>query len=69
MQYVGQTGRKMKERSREHIYKIKYRNKFNSFIYRHFKLDGHDLINLEVQIVECLTFDNNISSNFKMKAR
>jgi len=65
MQCVGQTGRKIKERFTEHIYKINNRNKFNSFIYRHFKLDGYDLTNLEVQIVECLTFDNNISSNFK----
>ena len=69
MQYVGQTGRKLKERFREHVYKIKNGRRFNSFIYRHFKLDGHDLTNLEVQIVECLTFDNTISSNFKTKAR
>ena len=69
MQYVGQTGRKIKERFREHIYKIKNGGRYNSFIYRHFKLDGHGLDNLAVQIVECLSFDRNTSSNFKIKAR
>jgi len=51
MQYVGQTGRTIKERFREHIYKIKNGGRYNSFIYRHFKLDGHGLDNLAVQIV------------------
>ena len=59
---MGQTGRKLKERFREHIYKIKNGRRINSFIYRHFKLDGPDLTNLEVQIV-------TVSSNFKTKAR
>ena len=55
---------KIKERFREHIYKIKNGGRYNSFIYRHFKLDGLGLDNLAVQIVECLSFDRNTSSNF-----
>jgi len=69
VQNVGQTGRKIKERFRKHIYKIKNGGRYNSFIYRHFKLDGHGLNNLAVQIVECLSFDRNTSSKFKIKAR
>jgi len=52
MQYVGQTGRHIKERFREHIYTMRNGGRYNSFIYRHFELDGHGLNKLAVQIVE-----------------
>ena len=41
MQFVGQTGRSLKTRFREHFRKMKKPKKFDTFLYRHFKNNGH----------------------------
>ena len=41
MQYVGQTGRSLKTRFCEHFRKLKKPKKFDTFLYRHFKSNGH----------------------------
>ena len=41
MQYVGQTGRSLKTRFREHFRKMKKPKTFDTFLYCHFKNNGH----------------------------
>ena len=68
-QYVGQTGRSLKTRFREHFYKIKNNNKFYNFIYQHFNKTGHSVTNILIQPVEQLIFDNGTSNQYQFKAR
>jgi hypothetical protein len=51
-QYVGQTGRKLKERMREHLYNM-YQNKEVTGL--HYSLPGHSHWNFKVQIIEKVT--------------
>ncbi len=51
-QYVGQTGRKLKERMREHLYNM-YQKKEVTGI--HYSLPGHSHWNFKVQIIEKVT--------------
>lgn len=69
MQYVGQTKRTIKTRLREHLYKIKNKNKSLNFLYQHFYKSGHTVDNLSIQPVEQLTFDANVTETYKFKAR
>lgn len=68
-QYVGQTGRSLKTRFREHFYKMKTRNKCNSFIYQHFKNTNHDINFISVQPIEHLKFNNDVTAHYETKAR
>ena len=52
MQYVGQTGRSLKTRFREHFRKMKKPKKFDTFLYRHFKNNGHPPSKIVIQPVE-----------------
>ena len=52
MQYVGQTGRSLKTRFREHFRKMKKPKKFDTFLYRHFKNNGHSPSKIVIQPVE-----------------
>jgi hypothetical protein len=51
-QYVGQTGRKLKEKMREHLYNM-YQKKEVTGI--HYSLPGHSHLNFKVQIIEKVT--------------
>ena len=65
MQYVGQTGRSLKTRFREHFRKMKKPNKFDTFLYRHFKNNGHSPSKIEIQPVEKIIYDPNSSTRLK----
>ena len=65
MQYVGQTGRSLKTRFREHFRKMKKPKKFDTFLYRHFKNNGHSPSKIEIQPVEKIIYDPNSSTRLK----
>ena len=52
MQCIGQTGRSLKTRFREHFRKMKKPKKFDTFFYRHFKRNGHSPSKIVIQLVE-----------------
>ena len=64
MQYVGQTCRKLKNRSGEQYCKIKKPKKIDTFLYQHFKRTGHSPDNILVQPVEKLIYEENSSVRF-----
>ena len=63
MQYVGQTCHKLKTRFGEHYRKI-MPIKIDTFLYQHFKRTGYSPINVLVQPVEKLSFDDNSTVRF-----
>ena len=65
MQYVGQTGRSLKARFREHFHKMKKPTKFGAFLYRHFKSNGHSPGKIVVQPIEKNIYDPNSSTRLK----
>ena len=54
MQYVGQTGPSFKTRFREHFRKMKKPKQFDTFLYRHFKSNGHSPSKIVIHPVEKL---------------
>ena len=66
MQYVGQTGRSLKTRFREHFHKMKKPKKFDTFLYRHFKNNGHSPSKIVIQPVEKIIYDPNSSTRLKI---
>ena len=66
MQYVGQTGRSLKTRFREHFRKMKKPKKFDTFLYRHFKSNGHSPSKIVIQQVENIIYDPNSSTRLKL---
>jgi hypothetical protein len=69
IQYVGQTGRSLKIRFREHFYKIRNRSKFTTLLYQHFRKAGHSFKHVTIQPVEQIIYNSDTSSSFKVKAR
>ena len=65
MQYVGRTGRSLKTRFREHFRKMKKPKKFDTFLYRHFKNNGHSPSKIVIQPVEKIIYDPNSSTRLK----
>ena len=65
MQYVGQTGRVLKTRFREHYRRITKPKRIDTFLYQHFKRTGHSSKNDFMQPVEKLSYDKNSNVNFK----
>lgn len=65
---MGQTGRSLKTRFREHNYHSKNK-KVRNFLYQHFRRTGHSFKYVTVQPVEQIYYDSNITSSFKSKAR
>ena len=65
MQYVGQTGRSLKTRFCEHFRKMKKPKKFDTFLYRHFKNNGHSPSKIVIQPVEKIIYDPNSSTRLK----
>ena len=65
MQYVGQTGRSLKTRFREHFGKLKKLKKFDTFLYLHFKSNGHSPSKIVIQPVEKI-YDPNSSARLKI---
>ena len=57
MQYVGQTGRSRKTKFREHFRKIKKPKIFDTFLYRHFKNNGHSTAKIIIKPVENIIYD------------
>ena len=66
MQYVDQTGRSLKTRFREHFRKMKKPKKFDTFLYRHFKNNGHLPSKIVIQPVEKIIYDPNSSTRLKI---
>ena len=66
MQYVGQTGRALKERFGEHYRRMNKPKQIDNFLYRHFKGKGYTPVNILVQPVEKITNDANSTSRFKI---
>ena len=65
MQYAGQTGRSLKTRFREHSHKMKKPKKFDTFLYRHFKINAHSPSKIVIQPVEKIIYDPNSSTRLK----
>ena len=65
MQYVRQTGRSLKTRFREHFHKMKKPKKIDTFLYRHFKNNGHSPSKIVIQPVEKIIYDPNSSTRLK----
>ena len=65
MQYVGQTGRSLKARFCEHFRKMKKPKKVDTFLYRHFKNNGHSPSKIVIQPVEKMIYDPNSSTRLK----
>ena len=65
MQYVGHTGRSLKTRFHEHFRKMKKPKKFDTFLYRHFKSNGHSPSKIVIQLVETIIYDPNSSTRLK----
>ena len=66
MQYVGQSGQSLKTRFHEHFRKMKKPKQFGTFLYRHFKNNGHSHSNILIQSVEKIIYDPNSSSKLKI---
>ena len=66
MQYVGQTGRSLKTRFREHFRKMKKPKKFDTFLYSHFKNNGHSPSKIIIQPAEKIIYDPNSSTRLKI---
>ena len=65
MQYVGQTGQSLKTRFCEHFRKMKKPKKFDTFLYRHFKSNGHSRNKTVIQTVIKIICDPNSSTRLK----
>ena len=65
MQYVGQTGRSLKTRFREHFHKMKKPKKIDTFLYHHFKSNGHHLVKLLFSRWKKYIYDQNSSTRLK----
>ena len=65
MQYVGQTGRSLKTRFREHFRKMKKPKKFDTFLYRHFKNNGHSPGGVVIRPVEGVVYDSGSSTRLE----
>ena len=65
MQYVEQTGGYVKTRFREHFRKMKKPKKFDTFLYRRFKSNGHSPSKIGIQPVEKNIYDPNSSTRLK----
>ena len=65
MQYVGQTGQSLKTRFHEHFRKMKKPKKIDTFLYRHFKCNGHSPSKIVIQPVEKIIYDPNSSTRLK----
>ena len=65
MQYVGQAGQFLKTRFREHFCKMKKPKKFDTFLYRHFKSNGHSPSKIVIQPVEKIIYIPNSSTRLK----
>ena len=65
MQYVGETDQCLKTRFREHFCKMKKPKKFDTFLYRHFKSNGHLPNKIVIQQVEKFIYDPNSSTRLK----
>ena len=64
MQYVGQTDGFIITRFQEHIGNEKP-NKFDTYLYRHFKQTGHSPSKVLIQPVEKIMYDPNSSPKLK----
>ena len=69
IQYVGQTGRHLKVRFREHLYKIRNAKKLKKFLYNHFRITGHTINDVIIQPLEYLVFDQTATKGFIIQAR
>ena len=65
MQYVGQIGRSRKTRFREHFRKMEKPKKFDTFLNRNFKSNGHSPSKIVIQLVEKIMYDPNLSTRLK----
>ena len=66
MQYVGQNGRSLKTRFREHFRTMKRPKKIDTFLNRHFKSNGHSPSEIVIQPVEKIVYDSISSIRLKI---
>ena len=66
MQYVGQTGRSLKTRFREHFHKMKKPKKFDIFLNRHVKSNVHSPCKIVIQPAEKIIYDPHSSTRLKI---
>ena len=60
-----QTGRSLKTRFREHFRKMNKPKNFDTFLYHHFKNNGHSPSKIVIQPVEKIIYDPNSSTRLK----
>ena len=69
MQYVGQNGRSLKTRFREHFRKMKKPKKFDTFLYRNFKSNGHSPSKIVIQPIKKYIYGPNSSTKLEKLKR
>ena len=67
MQYVGQTGKSLKTRFREHFCKMKKPKKFDTFLIVISKVMVIHLVKIAIEPVEKIIHDPNSSTRLKYK--
>ena len=67
MQYVGQTGKSLKTRFREHFCKMKKPKKFDLFLIAISKVMVIHLVKIVIESVEKIIHDPNSSTRLKYK--
>lgn len=66
---MGQTSVRLKDRFRQHLYKIKNNNKFKTYLYQHFRKTGHSYKQVTIQPVEEIVYDPNTTLSMRNKVR
>ena len=67
VQYIGETGRSLRERIREHVRSIK-RNELNTCLVKHFNKPNHSCNDVSVQILQQLGNNINKTDRIKLEA-
>jgi hypothetical protein len=67
IQYVGETGRKLRERLYEHLYSIRNKDRISTPVSLHFSLPDHKIKDLSILIIErCQNYtDNSVMTKFR----
>jgi hypothetical protein len=69
MQYIGETGRRVRDRLYEHIYSIRV-SKISTPVAEHFRLPGHSQQDLKLQVIErCPDLSDNIITQTARRRR
>jgi tripartite motif-containing protein 2/3 len=70
LQYVGETGRRARDRLYEHLYSIKQSNRVQTPVSSHFSTSGHTFRDLRFQVIErCHTASDTTQTAVSRKRR